>query len=92
MLDLATIGELVAQARKSAGLTQTQLARQAQIGRSTLDALENGRLGELGFAKIARLLKSLGLDLQLREASTSRPTLEDLLAEDTEQPLERSST
>lgn len=92
MLDLATIGERVAQTRKSAGLTQTQLARQAQIGRSTLDALENGRLGELGFAKIARLLKSLGLDLQLREASTSRPTLEDLLAEDAEQPLERSST
>jgi transcriptional regulator with XRE-family HTH domain len=97
MLDLVTIGERVAQTRKSAGLTQTQLARGAQIGRSTLDALENGRLGELGFAKVARLLKSLGLDLQLREASTSRPTLEDLLAEEAEQPLdgvalERSST
>jgi transcriptional regulator with XRE-family HTH domain len=82
MLSLAIIGEQIAVRRRELGLTQAALARKAAIGHSTLDALENSRLGELGYTKVARILSSLGLELKLQEATTRRPTLDDLLAEE----------
>ena len=82
MLTLPTLGESIASRRKALGLTQTVLAERARIGRSTLDALENARIGELGFAKVARVLAALGMELQLQEAGRRRPTLEELQEED----------
>jgi DNA-binding XRE family transcriptional regulator len=82
MLDLAILGREIAHRRSAAGLTQAIVASRARIGRSTLDALENGRTAELGFGKIVRILASLGLDLQVIEARRLRPTLEDLQGED----------
>ena len=81
MLDLEALGRHIAERRSAAGLTQAELAKRARIGRSTLDALENGRTSELGYGKIARLLAALGLDIKLVEARRERPTLEDLLSE-----------
>lgn len=81
MLDLATLGVIIAQRRSEQGLTQAELARRARIGRSTLDALENGRSAELGFGKVSRILAALGLTLKIGEANRGRPTLEDLLTE-----------
>jgi len=46
-----------------------------------LDALENGRSGELGFAKVVRILAVVGLELRLGEAVRRRPTLEELMDE-----------
>lgn len=82
MLDLPSLGREIARRRGAAGLTQAALARRAGIGRSTLDALENGRTAELGFGKIARILASLALDLKITEARRSRPTLDDLRNDD----------
>ena len=81
MLALPSLGEEIAKKRKALGLTQSKLAKQAKVGLSTLDALENGRLGELGYSKIANILRVLGLDLQLQQASAHRPTLEELMEE-----------
>ncbi|WP_420240131.1 helix-turn-helix domain-containing protein (plasmid) [Telmatobacter bradus] len=81
MLSLFSIGEQIAVQRKLLGLSQAALAKQAKIGHSTLDALENGRIGELGFSKIARLLSVLGLELKIQEAAGRRPTLEELMEE-----------
>jgi len=81
MLTLTRIGEQIALRRKTLGLSQAALARQAEVGHSTLDALENGRIGELGFSKILRLLSALGLELALKETSARRPTLDDLMRE-----------
>lgn len=81
MLDLATLGRLIAQHRSAQRLTQAELARRARVGRSTLDALENGRTAELGFGKVSRILAALGLTLKIGEANRGRPTLEDLIAE-----------
>ena len=81
MLDLTTIGRTIAKHRAEQRLTQAELARRARIGRSTLDALENGRTAELGFGKIGRVLAALGLTLRLGEANRGRPTLEDLIAD-----------
>ncbi len=81
MLPLSSLGEQIAAKRKTLGLTQTMLAKKARVGISTLDALENGRLGELGYSKITNILTALGLELKLLEASAARPTLEELIEE-----------
>ncbi len=82
MLDLISIGTEIAGRRKALKLSQTALARNAGISRATLDALENGRAGELGFSKLTRLLSALGLELKLQTASSQRPTLDELIQED----------
>jgi len=88
--DLLSIGQAIAENRKKLGFTQAELARKAGLSRATIDALENGRTGELGFAKVTRLLGALGLELKLQAASTERPTLDELLQEDqNDQSLDR---
>lgn len=82
MLDLISIGEQVAAHRKKLRLTQAELSEKAGISRATLDALENGRAGELGFSKVAKLLAALGLELRLQTTSSHRPTLDELMQED----------
>ncbi len=82
MLPLSLLGEQIAAKRKSLGLSQTALAKKARVGRSTLDALENTRLGELGYSKITNILSALGLELKLQEASARRPTLDELMDEE----------
>jgi transcriptional regulator with XRE-family HTH domain len=89
---LPSIGEQIATKRKSQFLTQRALAEKANVGLSTLDALENGRLGELGYSKITNILSALGLELKLQEAGARRPTLEELMEEGhNDQGLDRRS-
>ena len=78
---LYLLGEQIAIKRKSLGLTKPTLAKKARVGLSTLDALENGRMGELGYSKITNILAALGLELKLQKASARRPTLEELMEE-----------
>ncbi len=90
MLDLVSIGTQIAEQRKRLKLSQTELSRKAGISRATLDALENGRAGELGFSKIGKLLAAVGLELALQQASSQRPTLDDLMQENRDdQSLDR---
>ena len=81
-MNLTSLGEQIAARRKALGLTQAVLAQKAGVGRSTLEALENARMGELGYAKITHILTAIGLELRLQEVGARRPTLEDLLDED----------
>ena len=81
MLPLYLLGERIAIKRKSLGLTKPTLAKKARVGLSTLDALENGRMGELGYSKTTNILAALGLELKLQKASARRPTLEKLMEE-----------
>ena len=82
MLDLTSLGSQIADRRKWLKLSQTELSRRAGLSRATLDALENGRAGELGFSKVTKLLAALGLELTLQTASSQRPTLDQLMQED----------
>jgi transcriptional regulator with XRE-family HTH domain len=82
MLDLISIGGRISERRRALKLSQAELAHKAGISRATLDALENGRAGELGFSKVTRLLSALGLELALQTASLQRPTLDELMQED----------
>jgi transcriptional regulator with XRE-family HTH domain len=84
MLPLSSIGEQIATRRKAMGLSQLMLAKKARISRATLDALENNRLGELGYSKITNILTILGLELKLQEARVRRPTLEELMNEESD--------
>jgi transcriptional regulator with XRE-family HTH domain len=81
MLPLSELGEQIAIKRKELSLTKPTLAKKARVGLSTLDALENGRMGELGYSKINNILAALGLELKLQEAIARRPTLEELMEE-----------
>jgi transcriptional regulator with XRE-family HTH domain len=89
MLLLATLGEQIAIRRKAMGLTQRALAQKARVGLSTLDALENARLGELGFTRITNILSALGLELKMQEANARRLTLDELLEEEQGEGLDR---
>jgi transcriptional regulator with XRE-family HTH domain len=82
MTTLRSLGPRVASTRKDLGFSQSDLAQQAGVSRATLDALENGRSGELGFTKVANILSALGLELKVHEANLQRPTLDELLEED----------
>ena len=82
MLDLISLGGQIAERRKRLKLSQTELSRKAGLSRATLDALENGRAGELGFSKLNKLLTALGFELKLQTASSQRPTLDELMQED----------
>jgi transcriptional regulator with XRE-family HTH domain len=82
MLDLISIGGQIAKSRKTLKLSQAELARKAGVSRATLDALEHGRAGELGFSKLTKLLTSIGLELTLQAARSHRPTLDELMQED----------
>jgi transcriptional regulator with XRE-family HTH domain len=82
MLPLSLLGDQIAAKRKMLRLTQPMLAKKAKVGLSTLDALENGRLGELGYSKITNILTALGLELKLHEATARRPTLDELMEEE----------
>lgn len=81
VLTLNSLGEQISARRKKLGMSQIELARKASISRATLDALENGRSGEMGFSKITRLLSALELRLDLQEAGSHRPTLDELMKE-----------
>jgi transcriptional regulator with XRE-family HTH domain len=82
MLTLSSIGAQIASGRKRLGLSQVELARKASVSRATVDALENGRIGELGFSKITKILSALGMGLKLQEEMAPRPTLDELMEED----------
>jgi transcriptional regulator with XRE-family HTH domain len=86
MLLLSSLGEQIAAQRKLLGLSQAALAQKSGVGHSTLDALENSRIGELGYSKIARILSALGMELRLQETRSRRPTLDELMEEDRNEP------
>ena len=82
MNSLAEIGQRIASARKERRLTQTELASRAGVSRPTIDLLENGRASEIGYSKLARILAAVGFELRLQTIAQERPTLDDLLKED----------
>jgi transcriptional regulator with XRE-family HTH domain len=84
MIGLKEIGKRIASGRKESRLTQLELATRAGVSRPTIDLLENGRAAEIGYSRLARILSVLGLEFQLQAVSPQRPTLDDLLKEDSE--------
>ena len=72
-MNLQGVGRLVAERRRALGHTLHALAAEAQVGRSTLAALEAGKLRELGYAKVARICAAVGLVLEARPLALEKP-------------------
>ena len=81
-MNLEEIGKQIALARKQRKLGQRQLAGKAGVSRATMDLLENGRATDTGYSKLIRILAAVGLELRLEPVASRRPTLDDLLRED----------
>ena len=73
LMDLASIGSLVAARRRAQGLTLAELAARAAVGRSTLAALESGKLPELGFCRVARICAAVDLVIDVRAPLLDAP-------------------
>ena len=80
MNDLAEVAVRIRTQRRALGLTQHELANKARVSRAIAE-LESGRLPELGFKKLVRILRAVELDLRLTTFNRRRPTLEDLVRE-----------
>jgi transcriptional regulator with XRE-family HTH domain len=74
-MNLTSVGHVVAQRRRAKGVTLAKLASSAGVGRSTLAALEAGKVPELGFAKVARICAAVGLVLEVRALELDAPLM-----------------
>jgi HTH-type transcriptional regulator / antitoxin HipB len=79
-MQLANLGPLLKEARRNAGLSQAELAAPLGMSRATISAIESGRCEEIGFAKLAALLDSVGLELTVTPRA-ARPTIDHLRSE-----------
>ena len=79
-MHLETIGDIIREARRSAGRTQAELAASLGMSRATITAIENGTIQEIGVRKLAALCAAVGLDIHVGP-QRSRPTLHELRAE-----------
>lgn len=80
MQTLQELGEAIATQRRTLGLKQQDVARQAGITPETPSRLERGRLPEFGARKLLFLLGVLGLELDFITQAPP-PTLDDLRVE-----------
>lgn len=81
MLTLENIAGRVKFARKGKGLSQSELGARANVSRAQIDRLENGRISDIGFLTLARILRALDLDLSVGPMNYGRPTLGELTAQ-----------
>jgi transcriptional regulator with XRE-family HTH domain len=75
-MDLRSIGRLVGERRRARKLTLPELAAAAGIARSTLAALESGKLAELGFNKVARVCAAVDLAIDVRAPTLDAPLMD----------------
>jgi transcriptional regulator with XRE-family HTH domain len=61
-------GELIAEIRRTAGLSQAELARRCGVPRSVLSAYEHGRR-QPSVAALARIARAAGMELQISPLS-----------------------
>lgn len=76
-MDYQELGLTIAALRKEKRVSQQRLADHIAISRATLNALENGRAGDVGVRKVMKILDYLGFALSVREKSPF-PTLDEL--------------
>ncbi len=72
-MDLRALGQLIRERRRARRLTLPALAAAAGVGRSTLAALEAGKLAELGYNKVVRLCAAVDLTVDVRPPLLDSP-------------------
>ena len=76
-MDFQTLGHEISAFRQQQGVSQQKMADHLDISRATINALENGRSGDIGIRKVMKILDYLGKELAVRDKSPF-PTLEEL--------------
>jgi len=76
-MDFQTLGHDISRLRQQQGVSQQKMADHLGISRATINALENGRSGDIGIRKVMKILDYLGKELSIRDKSPF-PTLEEL--------------
>ena len=84
--DLAQIGQVVRQARRSRRLSQDRLSQLSGVSRARIAALESERIGDITFRNLLNILQALDLDLRVVALNRQRPTLDDLRADEGAEP------
>ncbi|MGE0031384.1 MAG: helix-turn-helix domain-containing protein [Steroidobacteraceae bacterium] len=74
-MNLHTIGRQIGERRRMKRLTLPQLAATAGVSRSTLAALESGKLKELGFNRVVRLCAAVDLVVDVRAPRLKSPLM-----------------
>lgn len=80
MTTLADMAEQLKLARLQAGLSQAELARRADVSRTTLARMETLARGDMSVSVLLKLLEAAGYDVKVVKVGHQR-TLEDILAE-----------
>lgn len=80
MTTLADMAEQLKLARRQAGLSQAELARRADVSRTTLARMETLARGDMSVSVLLKLLEAAGYDVKVVKVGHQR-TLEDILAE-----------
>ncbi len=75
-MEFDTLTKVVVARRKSAGLTQAELAERAHLSRRTIIDFESGK-SDLGIRRLMRILLALNLSISVAPAS-DRPTESEL--------------
>jgi transcriptional regulator with XRE-family HTH domain len=75
-MDIAEIGSEIRQARKAAGITQTELARELKMSPATISQIENGTAVWIGLGRIMRVMDRVGVMFVIRQRSMGY-TLDD---------------
>lgn len=88
MTTLADVAEQLKAARLQAGLSQTDLAKSAGVARTTVARMESLAKGDMSVSVLVRLLEAAGFDLKVVKSGHAR-TLDDILAEQREEPRSR---
>jgi transcriptional regulator with XRE-family HTH domain len=80
MTTLADVGEMLRDARRTAGLSQQELAERAGVARTTVARMETLARADMSVSALVRLLEAAGYDLRTVKKGYAR-TLNDVLAE-----------
>ncbi|ART79764.1 helix-turn-helix domain-containing protein [Oceanisphaera avium] len=76
-MDYLELGKIIRELRQQKKISQQQMADHLAMSRTTINAFELGRSGDVGLRKVMKMLDYLGYEVSIREKSPF-PTFEEL--------------
>lgn len=76
-MDYLELGQAIRELRQQQKISQQQMADHLAMSRTTINAFELGRSGDVGLKKVMKMLDYLGYEVAIREKSPF-PTFEEI--------------